>query len=462
MAGGRFSSEDVRDDFVPPESYYDPDFARAEAEGLWPRVWQMACRLEEIPEPGDYQTYDILTDSIIVVRTGPGAEDVRAFHNSCPHRGNQLTEGRGTARQFVCSFHGWRFGTDGRCIHMVDAHDWKGCLKREDVGLAPVQCGTWGGWVFVNMDPDCQPLRDFLEPMASRMDAFEFEKLRYAWYKTLTVKANWKTTMEAFVEFYHVQTTHAQMLVYTKDYSVSFDLGRHASISYADSSGMPIGRSPRLPEQDEPDFRNYVFEYARQFKHDLAAMQTERAYQAAQKLHDVATAETPPEEVLAAWNGMVYQAAIDSGAGWPAGVTPEVYAAGGFDWHVFPNMVFLPPAIEAILGYRFHPHPHDVESCIMDVWSLERFPPGEAPPFRHEVVEDWTKVDWPLIYLQDLQNIPKVQRGLRSRGFKGSRTSPVQERAISNFHRMLRRFMEDPHQDDAAGVRIARAEAGSA
>jgi phenylpropionate dioxygenase-like ring-hydroxylating dioxygenase large terminal subunit len=65
----QFPPEEVRDDFVPKEDYLDPDFARAEAERLWPKVWQLACRLEELPSVGSYVTYDILKDSIIVVRT---------------------------------------------------------------------------------------------------------------------------------------------------------------------------------------------------------------------------------------------------------------------------------------------------------------------------------------------------------------------------------------------------------
>lgn len=451
MGGQPFSPDEVRDDFIPREAYYSRDFAAAEAEHLWPRTWQMACRLEEIPNVGDYLVYEILTDSIVVLRTGEGADDLRAFHNVCPHRGNQLVTGRGNARQFVCSFHGWRFALDGRCVAMIDGDDWKGCFAREDAHLVPVCIGHWGGWVFVTMDDGAQPLADFLEPMRSRCDKFEFEKMRYAWYKTTIVKANWKTVQEAFLEFYHVQTTHPQMLVYTKDYSVSEGMGRHGTVSYSSATGMPIGRSDRLPPREETDFRNYVFEYAEQFKNDLAAMQTDRAYAAAQRLRTELTADASPVEVMTRWGSLIYEAAIAEGAGWPEGVTPEYLNAAGFHWHVFPNMVFLPPAVEAILGYRFRPYGDDPEMCLFDIWALERYAPGKEPPFKPEFYEDWSDGGWPLIYSQDFANIPKVQKGMRSRAFKGGRTSPVQERAISNFHRALRRFMQDPHADDAVG-----------
>ena len=99
-------------DRIPKQRYYDPEFYALENEMFWPRVWQMACRLEEIPKPGDFVEYEILDESIIVVRVD--ADNVRAYHNACRHRGVKLVEGNGTRRTFVCPFHGWCWGIDGR------------------------------------------------------------------------------------------------------------------------------------------------------------------------------------------------------------------------------------------------------------------------------------------------------------------------------------------------------------
>ena len=245
-----------------------------------------------------------------------------------------------------------------------------------------------------------------------------------------------------------MQATHPQMLTYTMDYSISRAMGRHGWMSYAGGTGLPVGRSPRLPPREVPDFREYLFEYAEQFKNDLQAMQTDRAYQATQRLRTEATADTPPEEVASMWGQFIYEAAIESGAGWPEGLTPEYMAESGFDWHVFPNTVFLHPAVEAVLWYRLRPHGDDHNKSIMDVWSLERYPPGEEPEVEREFHEDWHDGDYPLIYSQDFENIPKVQRGMKSSAFKAARPNPVQERAVSHFHRTLRRFIEDSHADD--------------
>src|SRR2546426_2970850 len=92
-------------DRIPKQRYYDPEFFALEAELFWPRVWQMACRLEEIPNAGDFVEYQILDQSIVVVRTDD--MEVKAFYNVCRHRGVKLVEGRGNRPSgFTCSFHG--------------------------------------------------------------------------------------------------------------------------------------------------------------------------------------------------------------------------------------------------------------------------------------------------------------------------------------------------------------------
>src|SRR5262249_9062651 len=158
-----------------------------------PYVWQIACRLEEIPRGGDYLAYDILDDSIIIVRTGPDA--VKAFHNACQHRGRRLVEGCGNAKEFVCRFHGWRYELNGENRQVIDPQDWGECLRKSDIRLRSVQCDTWGGFVFVNMDPKAEPLLEFLDPVDAYCRKFEFEKLRFRWYKTAVMPVNWKTVL---------------------------------------------------------------------------------------------------------------------------------------------------------------------------------------------------------------------------------------------------------------------------
>ena len=220
------------------EAYISEDYARAERDKLWRKVWQQVGRVEEIPEVGSYLTYDILDDSIIVVRTGPN--EFKAHHNVCMHRGRRLVdtpEGAknacGRARKsFVCGFHGWTYGLDGACTHIREQDDWKGALTPQNTHLAPVQVDTWGGWLFINMDPDCEPLADYLFPAAKILDPFGLENMRYKWRKWLNFDCNWKVAMEAFNETYHVFTTHPEFNKFGEFKGWAKAQGKHSNIGY--------------------------------------------------------------------------------------------------------------------------------------------------------------------------------------------------------------------------------------
>lgn len=148
----------VRRDFIPRSDYVDPRVHELEKERLWPRVWQIACREEEIPNVGDYVVYDIVEDSIVIVRSAP--DRISAFFNVCPHRGRRLRDDAcGTLSAFRCSYHAWRFGLDGKLIDRPDPDDWsEHPLTEADTALSEVKVETWAGMVWINMDPHCEPL----------------------------------------------------------------------------------------------------------------------------------------------------------------------------------------------------------------------------------------------------------------------------------------------------------------
>ena len=131
-------------DRIPKQRYYDPEFFALEAELFWPRVWQMACRLEEIPEPGDFAEYEFLDQSIVVVRTN--TREVKAYYNACRHRAVKLIEGHGSSKSgFVCPFHGWCFGLDGDNTYVQQPERFDAAnLRAEDLALSRsgVSCGA--------------------------------------------------------------------------------------------------------------------------------------------------------------------------------------------------------------------------------------------------------------------------------------------------------------------------------
>src|SRR5579859_117386 len=107
---------------IGPEAYLSEAYARAENEKLWGKVWQVACRAEEIPRVGDYVTYDILDESIIVARVA--VDRIAAYYNVCAHRGRRLTEGCGHTVRFVCKFHGWKWNLDGTNSEVLCREEW--------------------------------------------------------------------------------------------------------------------------------------------------------------------------------------------------------------------------------------------------------------------------------------------------------------------------------------------------
>ena len=130
-------------DRIPKQRYYDEEFYALEAELFWPRVWQMACRLEEIPSRGDFVEYEILDQSVIVVRLDD--DSVRAYYNSCRHRGMKIVEGSGSRRSFVCPFHGWCWGLDGANTFVLrpEVFD-EGNLGADDLAPRPGQVRAVG------------------------------------------------------------------------------------------------------------------------------------------------------------------------------------------------------------------------------------------------------------------------------------------------------------------------------
>jgi phenylpropionate dioxygenase-like ring-hydroxylating dioxygenase large terminal subunit len=153
-----FASEElVR---IPVEAYVSPEYARAENERLWPKVWQIACREEELKEVGDFATYDILDESIIIIRSAPG--EISAYYNVCPHRGRRITKGCGHAQRLHCRFHGCGRDVQGNSTYVLDAEDWGDAVAPEKLALSHVKVDTWGGWAWINMDPDCVSLEEFL------------------------------------------------------------------------------------------------------------------------------------------------------------------------------------------------------------------------------------------------------------------------------------------------------------
>ncbi len=197
---------------VPRERYFDRAFFELENEKLWPRTWQMACRAEEVPDPGDFAEYEICDQSMLVVRQQDGS--VRAFENACRHRATQLAvgDGRFSGGQIVCPFHGWRWNLDGTSSFVFHEEQFAPeCVRPDDLKLRECLVETWGGCVWVNLDRDARPLGEALGPAAALLDGLGVQNMRVKFWKEVILNANWKMAQEAFFEGYHVLQTHPQL-----------------------------------------------------------------------------------------------------------------------------------------------------------------------------------------------------------------------------------------------------------
>lgn len=438
----------VRDDFVPKDAYISREFAELEKRRLWTRTWQVACREEELKAVGDYVTYDICDNSFIVVRTE--AETIRAYYNVCMHRGRRLTTACGHAKMFHCNFHGWRWNLDGSVNRILDRTDWDGCpsVSDDDFALREVQCDTWGGFVYINPDPKAEPLPEYLAPMPQFMDPFEFEQLRYRWYVSVRLPCNWKVALEAFNEGYHVAATHPQLLENMgDDVTRSSVYGKHGMFGYP-TAQRPLGQpSPRTGRPMADDLRPGMIAFFDEMNTTLKAIYTERATEASRRLLTEASAEDDAGTLFGKLVEFQKEAAEATAAGWPEITMDELIRAGS-NWHVFPNQVFL-MYFDGALCYRARPDGDNPDSCIYDIWSLQRYAPGAEPPLQRQLFhgqDDWKGFDKVSIILaQDFENMEEVQKGMKSDGFEVCRTSPQQETSVSNMHRWIRHFvLDDP------------------
>ena len=378
-------------DRAPKERYYDADFFAMEAELLWPRVWQMACRLEEIPQPHDFVEYEILDQSIVVLRTDDMG--VRAFQNTCRHRGVRLVEGQGTCeRGFTCPFHGWCYGLDGKNTYVSRAKSFaEHNLQPDDIDLVPVQCETWGGCAWINLDANAPPLRQSIEPFATIFDVWKVESLRTEWWYACRLPVNWKLAEAAFMEQYHVVETHPQLRI----------AGRYAP-----------------PDAASFDARAYIdadLEYLRTMSDGMAGMVHANDVRIAEGLRDI---ELPDDPKLAmpAWeralNDAVVQWHRDAGSDIPDLNDLEARGMAEPMGYCFPHH-FVLPMYSSASSYRFRPLAP--EETLMEIWSLTRYPEGSerakpTPP------EPWECDDprWPPIPAQDFSNLPRQQKGLHA------------------------------------------------
>jgi phenylpropionate dioxygenase-like ring-hydroxylating dioxygenase large terminal subunit len=291
--------------------------------------------------------------------------------------------------------------------------------------------------VFVNMDLEAPPLYEHLGVVPEYLDPFEYENMRYRWYLQLKIPCNWKIAQEAFMEGYHVAATHTQLLAQNgEDYTTSFAHGKHSHFGYWTSQLAPGLPSPRLNQDPPKDVRPGIVEFFTRMEDTFRAIFTDRDAEAAKGIMDTLPPDVDAATAFAAAVELGRAAAEAEGCGYPPGLTKELLFKAGTGWNVFPNGVTL-PYWDGAVWYRARPDGNDPDRCVFDIWSLKRYAPGKEPALERQFVDDPEGKTFGLIVDQDLGNMKRVQRGVKSRAFRYARPNPVQEVELITFHRAL-------------------------
>jgi phenylpropionate dioxygenase-like ring-hydroxylating dioxygenase large terminal subunit len=415
------------DDDLPVERYIGQAFFEQEKEKLWSRVWQMACREEDIPEPGDHFVYNILDRSVLVTRT-PGGE-IRGYINSCLHRGRCLRDESGSVREFRCPFHGATWNLDGGFEGIPNQWDFEH-LEGRDMSLPQVRVDTWGGFVFINFDQDCRPLSDYMEVMPEHFERYPLHKYFKGVHVQRVIKCNWKVGVEAFMESWHTVETHKQILTFTGDANSQYDtFGDNISRSV---TPMAVA-SPHLEGiPEETVIRDILRESGRMALDSDEGLEipegvTARRYVADlnRKLFEEASGDDLSDATMAELEDAIL-------------------------YSLFPNFqVWL--GFNGNIVYRFLPNGNDPDSCIFDVMILLRYPEGaerpEPAPCR-VIPEDAPFSSVPElgalgpVFDQDDANLPAVQRGMKASTKGAVSLASYQESRIRHMHQTIDKYLQ--------------------
>jgi phenylpropionate dioxygenase-like ring-hydroxylating dioxygenase large terminal subunit len=350
------------------------------------------------------------------VRAAPG--EIRAFHNACLHRGRLLRECDGRVDELRCPFHGWTWGLDGALKRVPSRWDFPH-VERDAYRLPEAKVGTWGGFVFVNMDPRAEPLERFLGELPRHFEPWPLEQRAKEAHVAKVLPCNWKVAQEAFMEAYHVVATHPQLLPGIGDANSQYDAWEN--FSRAITANMTP--SPHLDwtpsEQDQLDSL---------LSRSLDAEPTMRVPEG-----------MTARQALALGARMQLQGAVPS-----ANELSDAELSDSFYYTLFPN--FHPWGAYNRIVYRFRPYGRDPDRCIMEVIYLAPFRgPRPKPAPVHWLGDDegWTCAPelgfLTRVFNQDTFNLGKVQRGLRAARHTHVTFARYQETKIRHFHDLLER-----------------------
>lgn len=410
-------------DPVPFDRYISREFFDLEMKRMWPRVWQYACREEHLREEGDFHVYDIGRYSFVLVRGDDG--DIRAYYNSCLHRGTKLkpSGSSGWSASLTCPYHAWEWNLDGSVKNIPCPWDFPH-IDRDKTALPQARVECWNGFVFINMDDNAPPLSEYLEVMPDHFRNWDLT----GWYVSQHVQkelaGNWKLAQDAFMEAYHTPYVHPEMTHVVSDQNMQHDIfGAHVTRDLCAMASPSPTSTRNMSEQDLLD----------------SMLQGDPALkQAAPVVPDGRTARWVMAEQLRATMAEHYDKDYSGHS------VPEMIDS--IKYTVFPNL-FIYPAPGLALIQTFRPLGHDQDRALFDQMVLKPKPVDGsdwdvAEPVRISEDESYATVPGFDPFLasvldQDTQIMRWQREGMYASHSGGQNLARYQEARIRRVHETL-------------------------
>ena len=409
---------------VPASRYTSPAFAALEAERVWPRVWQVACTLDHVREPGDFYEYRCGRYSVIIVRGQDGL--LHAFQNVCLHRGNSICEGSGSGLdELRCPYHRWAWDLSG-ALREVPSRKGFGVLDNDELSLLQVQVDSWGPLVFVNLDLAAAPLREYLEGVPADSEWANLAEFRCSFTTLSHVASNWKVVADGFSETYHVQGIHPEMLGSIDDVNTEQHVWDHHSVS-RQRYGVA---SPRLRDRsDQAVWDSFIVTQGERMGPSFKVVCPAPVPADGETIRDVIAQRIREHQAT-------------------RGVDLSGYDTDGLlrlsQYNLFPNTTVLVWGdMVNVLVSRPGPSPDEAELSMFLLYRA----PADAPAAKPFDVALPADASLGVVIDQDLEMLKRFQRGLHQPGFTHLTLSGEEIRII-NMQRVLERYVGEVSATD--------------
>lgn len=232
---------------IPARWYLDPAALEREKERIFSRTWQLVGRVEQVRAGGDFFTCAVLDEPLVVTRATDGG--LHAFYNVCRHRAGPVAIDAGNRKSLQCRYHGWTYGLDGRLLTTPE-FDGVRCFEKAQNGLRPVRVETWGPFVFVNLDDDAPPLREFLGAIPDETADMPLDHMGFYKRVDYEIACNWKVYVDNYLEGYHIPMAHPGLFKEIDYNAYRVETARYYSKQYAPIRPKPDSLYRRNLEAD--------------------------------------------------------------------------------------------------------------------------------------------------------------------------------------------------------------------